>query len=107
AVAASGLELSSGSGSTEAADGSQITAGATTTAEASTTLLYNGNNTFSGVIFLANGTTEFAATDTAYPAAIGGWAGQTGASTGVYGFTESATGNGVVGVASAAGAIGV
>lgn len=104
-VATAGLGVESELGTAKAANGSGIAAGGQTTAEASTTLQYDGPDSFQGTIFLANGTTNFGATDTAYPSAIGGWAGTTGVSNGVYGYTENAAGNGVLGV-QGAGSVG-
>jgi hypothetical protein len=84
-------------GPAAASDGSSIIMGDTNTAESATTVGFNGALN-PGVAFLVNDTIDSAASDSAYPAALGGWAG-TKCSTGVYGFTEINGGNGVVGVA--------
>jgi hypothetical protein len=78
-----------------AANGSNITAGNVTTAEAGTTLKYDGTSALPGVVFLANDTGD-ANGDAAFPAALGGWAGSHVAH-GIYGFTVNANGHGVVG----------
>jgi len=84
-----------------AATGDAVLAGRTTLAEGSTTVDYDGTAALNGVVFLANDS-EFVASDAAYPAALGGWAGDgtTGGKvpSGVYGYTENGAGYGVVGV---------
>ena len=106
------------SGPAAASDGDPVLAGKTTTAESATTVQFDGTPG-PGMIFLVNDTTLSAA-GSAHPAAVGGWAGGDVAS-GVYGFTEvesgdgvvgqvgfaNSTGNGVHGVAAAPGVVGV
>jgi hypothetical protein len=84
-----------------ATTGDPVLAGRTTLAEASTTVDYDGTTALDGVVFLANDS-EYVASETGYPAALAGWAGDgtTGGKvpSGVYGFTENGVGYGVVGV---------
>lgn len=83
-----------------AADGDSIVAGADTRAEQSTSITYDGPN-FDGVVLLANDSGHLP-TDTAYPAAVGGWAGRGdntgygGLANGIYGYTEAGHGHAVV-----------
>jgi hypothetical protein len=88
-----------------AANGSSITAGNITTAEAGTTLKYDSTSSLAGVVFLANDT-GFGNSAASYPAALGGWAGGRVAN-GVYGYTEVNDGNAIVGVQGATGGHGV
>src|SRR5215831_19171921 len=79
-----------------AATGSSILAGEPTTAEAATTVQYDGS-AGEGVILLANDKGNGSvATDSAFPAALAGWAGST-VSNGIYGFTAAAAGHAIVG----------
>jgi hypothetical protein len=66
----------------------------------------SGAANHTGIIFLAHDT-DFAASDTSFPAAIGGWAGGTKAVTGVYGYSAASSGYGVIGNGSGTNAIGV
>ncbi len=89
-----------------ASTGSNVIAGDRTTAEASTTVVYDGAAGFGGVVLLGNDST-YSGSSAGYPAGLGGWAGagvtagKGGVSNGVYGFTDNGNGNGVVGVNSA------
>jgi hypothetical protein len=101
-----------------AANGSDVRAGAETTAEARTSVKYDGAGGFPGVVLLGNDST-FDGNSASYPAALGGWAGagstagKGGVANGVYGFTDNGNGNGIVGVntglvaGSGAGVLGV
>jgi hypothetical protein len=86
-----------------AANGSAVAAGAETTAEARTSVRYDGSSGFGGVVLLGNDST-YSGTSAEYPAALGGWAGagatagKGGVANGIYGFTDNGNGNGVVGV---------
>jgi hypothetical protein len=83
-------------------DGNSVTAGADTKAEHSTSITYDGFSSFGGVVLLANDSAHLP-TDTAYPAALGGWAGRGQSAgygaiaNGIYGYTEAGTGHAVVG----------
>jgi hypothetical protein len=85
-------------------------AGALTMAELSTQVKYDGASGFNGIVLLGNDSTHNPST-TAYPAAVGGWAGAGansgfgGVPHGIYGYSENAAGHGVIGV-NAAGADG-
>ena len=99
-----------------AANGDPVLAGATTGATATTQVLLSGVTGFTGVALLANATAYGAGTSI-YPAASAGWAGPdaahggNGVTNGVYGYTDSGSGNGVIGrtgvVDGAAGGAGV
>ncbi len=86
-----------------ASNGSNVIAGGQTTAEARTSVLYDGAAGFGGVVLLGNDST-YSGTSAGFPAALGGWAGagstagKGGVANGVYGFTDNGNGNGVVGV---------
>jgi hypothetical protein len=82
-------------GPAEAADGSAVKAGATTTAEQGTTVKFDGAAGFNGNVLLGNDT-NYSNAGAFFPAALGGWAGNTVAN-GIYGFTSNANGNAVVG----------
>ena len=74
-------------GSAAASNGNPVRAGNTTTAEAATTVKYDGTAS-PGVVFLANDT-GFVAGNAAFPAALAGWGG-TKVPNGIYGFTQFA-----------------
>lgn len=82
--------------------GDPVLAGNTTLAGASTEIRYDGVGGFTGMVLLANDST-YAAADSIYPAAVGGWAGAGstagagGIKNGVYGYTDAGDGNGVIG----------
>jgi hypothetical protein len=86
-----------------ASNGSNVSAGNTTTAEQGTTVAYDGAGPFQGVVLLGNDSI-YGANSATYPAGLGGWAGY-GATAGpgqvpngVYGYTDNPFGNGIVGV---------
>lgn len=85
-----------------ASNGSNVTAGAQTTAEASTVVRYDGAGGFEGVVLLGNDST-YGGASANYPAGLGGFAGagatagKGGVANGIYGFTDNGAGNGVVG----------
>jgi len=81
-----------------AATGDAVKAGNVTTAEAATTVKFDGTNP--GVVFLAHDTALFAS-DAGHTAALAGWAGNGQVASGVYGFTEVTGGDGVIGVIAA------
>jgi hypothetical protein len=81
-----------------AATGDAVKAGNVTTAEAATTVKFDGTNP--GCVFLAHDT-ALVATDAGHTAALAGWAGSGHVASGVYGFTEVTGGDGVVGVIAA------
>lgn len=86
----------------EMANGSSVTAGNTTTAEAPTVVSYDGTSGNAKVILLANDS-SLTASQASYPAALGGWIGSSPASgntTGVYGYSAANNGYGVVGSAT-------
>ena len=83
-----------------ASTGDKVVAGQETTSEASTTIKYDGSAPLTGIVLLANDT-AYTAAAAMYPAALGGWAGNSVVN-GVYGYTSANNGNGVVGVDSAA-----
>jgi hypothetical protein len=99
-----------------AANGDPVLAGATTGATATTHVLLSGVTGFTGVALLANAT-GYGPGTSIYAAASGGWAGPdaahggNGVTNGVYGYTDSGSGNGVIGrngvVDGAAGGAGV
>jgi len=84
------------------ANGNSVTAGNVTKAESRTSVLYDGNSGFAGVVLLGNDST-YDGGSANYPAGLGGWAGagstagNGGVANGVYGFTDNGSGNGVVG----------
>jgi hypothetical protein len=78
-----------------AASGDNVTAGNRTLAESGTSVGYDGPAGFTGVVLLGNDT-GFANSGALYPAAAGGWAGATVAN-GVYGYSNVTNGNAVVG----------
>ena len=88
-----------------ASNGANVIAGNQTTAEARTSVLYDGAAGFGGVVLLGNDST-YSGSSAGYPAGLGGWAGagatagKGGVANGVYGFTDNGNGNGVVGVNS-------
>jgi len=88
-----------------ASDGNAVTAGDVTTAEARTSVLYDGASGFGGVVLLGNDST-YSGSSAGYPAALAGWAGagatagKGGVPSGIYGFTDNGDGYGVVGVNS-------
>ena len=90
-----------------ASNGAAVTAGSQTTAEARTSVLYDGASNFGGVVLLGNDST-YGGQSANYPAGLGGWAGagatagKGGVANGVYGFTDNGNGNGVVGYNSGA-----
>lgn len=86
-----------------ASDGTSITAGNSTTAESATVVTFDGSSS-PGMVFLANDT-NFAATGPSFPAALGGWAGNTVAH-GVYGYTDASGGHAVVGLHHSASGTG-
>jgi len=93
-----------------AANGDSVNAGRTTNAESATTLNFDGT-TNPGVVFLANDT-NFDPSDSAFSAALGGWAGTGHVGNGVFGYSEISAGNGVVGeiahgASSGSGVLGV
>jgi hypothetical protein len=85
-----------------AATGNNVLAGEITTAEARTSVKYDGSTGFSGVVLLGNDST-YDGSGANYPAGVGGWAGagstagSGGVANGVYGYTDNGAGNGVVG----------
>jgi hypothetical protein len=81
-----------------AATGDAVTAGHVTTAEAATTVKFDGTNP--GVVFLAHDT-ALVATDAGHTAALAGWAARGQVANGVYGFTEVTGGDGVIGLIAA------
>ncbi len=88
-----------------ASDGDAVTAGGQTTAEACTSVLYDGASGFAGVVLLGNDSI-YSGSSADYPAALGGWAGagatagKGGVPSGIYGYTDNGDGYGVVGVNS-------
>ncbi len=86
-----------------AANGSDVKAGAETTAEARTSVKYDGAGYFKGVVLLGNDST-YNGDLVNYPAGLGGiagagtTAGKGGVANGIYGFTDNGNGNGVVGL---------
>ena len=90
-----------------ASTGNSVTAGKTTTAEARTSVLYDGSSGFGGVVLLGNDST-YDGGNAAFPAALGGWAGagstagSGGVPSGIYGYTDNGAGYGVVGINSSA-----
>jgi hypothetical protein len=90
-----------------ASDGANVVAGAVTTAETRTSVLYDGAAGYAGVVLLGNDSTYNGASGN-YPAGLGGWAGagstagKGGVANGVYGYTDNGDGNGVVGYNSGA-----
>ena len=90
-----------------AANGSDVKAGAETTAEARTSVKYDGAGNFKGVVLLGNDST-YDGDSANYPAGLGGFAGagttagKGGVANGIYGFTDNGNGNGVVGYNSGA-----
>ena len=109
AAAAVGGTLLAGlaAGPAAASDGNSVAAGEETTAEARTSVRYDGAGSFGGVVLLGNDSTYGGQTAN-YPAALGGWAGaggtagKGGVENGIYGFTDNGAGNGVVGYDSGA-----
>jgi hypothetical protein len=89
----------------DASTGSNVIAGGQTTAEARTSVVYDGAGGFGGVVLLGNDST-YSGSSAGFPTALGGWAGagatagKGGVANGVYGFTDNGNGNGVVGVNS-------
>ena len=85
-----------------ATNGNPVSAGAVTTAETRTSVIYDGASGYHGVVLLGNDSTYDGA-GANFPAGIGGWAGagatagSGGVANGVYGFTDNGAGNGVVG----------
>jgi hypothetical protein len=85
-----------------ASNGTSVTAGNETTAEARTSVRYDGASGFGGVVLLGNDST-YGGSSASYPAGVGGWAGagatagKGGVTNGVYGFTDNGAGNGVIG----------
>jgi hypothetical protein len=96
-----------GAGPAAAANGSDVVAGAETTAEGRTSVKYDGAANFGGVVLLGNDST-YGGQSVNYPAGVGGFAGagptggKGGVANGVYGFTDNGNGNGVVGYNSGA-----
>ena len=90
-----------------ASDGSSVVAGSATTAEARTSVVYDGVGGFTGVVLLGNDST-YGGQSANYPAALGGFAGagatagKGGVANGIYGFTDNGAGNAVVGYNSGA-----
>lgn len=86
-----------------ATNGDALTAGSVTLAEGTTGVKYDGADGFTGIVLFGNDS-NYSASTSFYPAAVGGWAGagHTGGSatvtTGVYGYTDAASGHGVVGL---------
>jgi len=94
-----GVALAEAGASPAAADnGNVITAGTTTTAESATTLKYDGMGS-PGVVLLASDSADVA-TGASFPAALGGWAGNGNVPNGIYGFTSTDNGSGIVGVST-------
>jgi hypothetical protein len=81
-----------------AATGDAVKAGNVTTAEAATTVKFDGTNP--GCVFLAHDT-ALVATDAGHTAALAGWAAKGQVASGVYGFTAVTGGDGVIGLISA------
>jgi hypothetical protein len=106
-AAASAVLLDLTAGSAAASNGSNVVAGAQTTAEGRTSVLFDGNSGYPGVVLLGNDST-YDGSSASFPAGVGGWAGagatvgKGGVANGVYGFTDNGAGNGVVGVNSGA-----
>jgi len=82
--------------------GDNVVAGQVTLAGTTTEVKYNGGAGFPGIVLFGNDST-YNPTTSFYPAACGGWAGAGvsagpgGTTTGVYGYTDSGAGQGVVG----------
>ena len=84
-----------------AATGGALILGTSNTANVATELKWNGASGYNGVLLLANDS-PYGITGALYPAALGGWAAGTtaGVANGIFGYTEVAGGNAVVGVAT-------
>ncbi len=107
AVAVGGTAVALGpSQSAAAADGDPIVIGNGNTGANATTVTHTGPGNMS---LLVRTDTPFTADLSAYPAALGGWTGNTARPNGVYGFTgvTSEDAAGVVGSSGAAEAVGV
>jgi hypothetical protein len=87
-----------------AATGDAVKAGNVTTAEAATTVKFDGTNP--GCVFLAHDT-ELFASDSGHSSALAGWAGKGQVRNGVYGFTEVPGADGVIGLIAASSGNGV
>jgi len=95
------------SGRVAAVDPNDLALGSSSTTDQRTAGRYTGNS--SGMAFLFETKSGFSGTTSAYPAALGGWTGNTQMPNGVYGYTnvDSANAAGIVGITGAPAAVGV
>jgi hypothetical protein len=94
-----------------AATGDNLVAGQSTSAEATTEVLYDGASGFGAPVFLANDS-NYTPDRSDYSCALAGWAGYGdsagagGVANGVFGYTDNPDGYGVIGLGGAAGVYG-